>query len=275
MNKLCKTVFKAFIFAVIGTQLAVFLMDKFSLKMFFGKATTLIIYTAIVIAVFAIDELLDKKPAFPSRKLRRIVKEEKYSPAFYRTIQLWVEKCKKKGYVNVPTMNFCEFLIDGGYYNECFDLLSEIDFKSLKRSERQMYFNICLYTAVLLGERELADSIYKVGRPYLVSVMPKWLSPSVKHTLGCYEYMCGNLRRAEELFLQAMEGIYRYEFLCEDFLGLSLCYLETGRLSQAKKAVEEASYWGKGTHHLELKVQRAKKLVEDAFAEKISQNAQS
>jgi hypothetical protein len=143
-------------------------------------------------------------------------------------------------------------------------MLSKIDFNSLNTNDRIVYFNAYLYRAISCGDKETADRIYEAGREYLITVDYEPLCYFVKHTLGCYEYMRGNLYKAEELFMQSFGGTKLCDVICEDCLGLSVCYLDTGRLEQAKHAVETASEYAVN-ESLKQKTERAKRLVEEAF----------
>jgi tetratricopeptide (TPR) repeat protein len=269
MKKICLILLRTFIFSAVATQLAAFVCDKLSVSLPFGRATLTLLFSFLMTLSIVFEMLKDRSPHFPSRKLSEILETEGYTPEFYRLVQMWQEKCSKKGEYATAALVMSELLIDGGHYTQGFDELAKLDFKSLSCRQKQIYFNTYLYGAVLCGNKSAADEIYDGGRNYLISVTSKSLACSVKHTLGCYEYLNGNLSKAEELFMQAIGGTKANDVLCEAYLALSVCYLDTERLQQAKKSVETAALYADNVP-LKNKVSRARTLVEQAFSEEIS-----
>lgn len=271
MKKLCLILLRTFIFSAAVTQLFSFAADKLSLPIATGKPTLTLIFSFLMTVSILFELSRDREPRFPSRELSRILENDGYTPEFYRTVRAWREKCAKKGSVRTPALMMSELLIDGGHYNEGFAELAKLDFKKLSTRQKQIYFNTYLYGAVLCGDIAAADEIYRSGRRLLISVTNKPLACSVKHTLACYEYMHGNISKAEELFTQSIGGSRSGDVLCEGYLGLSVCYLDTERFEQAKKAVETAAKYADSVP-LRQKLERARRLVEQAFAAQIQRN---
>lgn len=264
MKKLCLTLLKTFIFSAAVTQLVSFVTDKMSFRLPAGSASLTILFSTLMVVTIVLELFKDRVPRFPSIKLERILEKEGYTAEFYQIAGEWRKKCEKKGKTRTPALVMSELLIDGGHYAEGFEELSKLEFKNLSYRQKQIYFNTALYGAVLCGDGALAEEIYECGRKYLISVTAKSLLGSVKHTLGCYEYLIGDVNRAEEFFKQSLNGADTRELKCEAYLGLSVCYLDTGRLEQAKKAVESAAEYAAGVP-IKRKLSNAKKLVEQAF----------
>jgi hypothetical protein len=274
MKHFCFVLIRAFIISAAVTQLVAYALYNMSLGVRVYKATLPIVYTATMTILLAIGLLYEREPRFPARKLRKIARENGYSAEFYRTARKWHDKCVKKskkagmgygyGYCENASLVMSELLMDGGHCAEAFDMLEKTDYEKLSCKQRQIYFNTYLYGAVICGDSDAADRIYRSGRSYLVSVTSHSIAPSVKHTLGCYEFMCGNLNRAEELFVQSLGSAKSCDVACEDYLGLCACYLETGRFSQAKSAVETAAEYAVNKP-LKQKLERAMRLVETEF----------
>ena len=224
--------------------------------------------TAAVLAVLNIG----KEPRYPAVKLSRISEREGYSDRYFSELRRWCEKCEKKKCGETAALVMSETLAESGRLNEAFEQLRGIKFSELTRRQRQVYYNTWLYAAVLCEDISAADEIYRCGRGYLVSVTSRSLAASVKHTLGCYRYLRGELPAAEEQFFQSIESA-RGSILCEDYLALSACYLDTERLSQAKSAVEKAAEYAEGSRP-ERKVANARELVEQAYSQYIAEHGE-
>lgn len=268
MKRLCKIFLKTFIISALATELIVLAAVKLSLSLPTGKSGDVAIYTLFVLIVMTFEFRRGKMPPLPKRRLNAVIEKEGYTPRLYRVVREWQKKCGKKGFVNSPAIVLAELLTEGGYYSEAFAQLAALDPKKLTRKEKNAYYNTYLYGAAVCGDKEAADKIYESGRPYLITVTDRSCAPSVKHTLGCYEYLKGNVLRAEELFMQSLGGAVGDDLKCGCNLGLCVCYLDTGRLAQAKKAVETAAL-SACSADLKEKLERAKRLVEMSFAEAI------
>ena len=95
----------------------------------------------------------------------------------------------------------------------------------------------------------------------------------VYYNTWLYDAVLGeDIPAAEEQFFQSIESA-RGSILCEDYLALSACYLDTERLPQAKSAVEKAAEYADGSR-LERKVANARELVEQAYSQYIAEHGE-
>ncbi len=205
-----------------------------------------------------------RTPKLRSRRISQLLQTEGYCPEVYALLADWNARCEKRGMSDVSKLVTAQMLIDGAHYKEGFGKLAELDFSELELRQKQVYMNTYLYGAVLLGDRAEADRIFASAEKWLMSVTDRQLSASVKHTLGCYEYMCGRKVRAEELFMQSVGSTSAHDVICEDWLALAACYLDSGRKELARLAVQTAAR-NTVTTVQEEKVSRAKELVELAY----------
>lgn len=272
MKRLCAVLLGTSIFSALATQLTIFIFGKLDFvprgSASFYPMLFALTMTAAVLAVLNIG----KEPRYPAVKLSRIAEREGYSDRYFAELRRWCEKCEKKKCGETAALVMSETLAESGRLNEAFAQLRGIKFSELTRRQRQVYYNTWLYAAVLCEDISAADEIYRSGRGYLVSVTSRSLAASVKHTLGCYRYLRGELPAAEEQFFQSIESA-RGSILCEDYLALSACYLDTERLPQAKSAVEKAAEYADGSR-LEHKVANARELVEQAYSQYIADHGE-
>lgn len=217
-----------------------------------------IIYLCTVFVITLVQLMMIKMPSFPGAKLGRILESEGYSPEFYRILNVWCDKCSRSWRVR-SELAAAELFIDGGHYERGFGLLRGIDPAGLDLQQKQIYYNTLLYGAVLCGDRSAAEAIYRVGGKWLTSAAKRPLAASVKHTLGCYEYLCGNVDNAEELFIQALDAASSNDVICEVWLALMVCYLDSGRTVNAREALKKAAGYA-CTLPLKQKVARARQI---------------
>lgn len=208
-------------------------------------------------------------PMLPVFRLREILARDGYSDEYYAVLKKWYDKTTARKSDNAAALFFAESLISGGHIKHGLEMLENIDPQKLSRRDRPVYYNSLLYAAVFSGDRESADKIYSAGKPYLLCSLSGDIAASVKHTLGCYECLRGDVAAAEHLFTQALGDDPSQEDICELWLVLAVCYLESGRFALAKNSVENAAEFAL-TQPLREKVSRGKTLVEQAYREKRS-----
>ena len=123
--------------------------------------------------------------------------------------------------------------LEGGRFADCRAMLKELDFAELSSKEQEEYFNICLYSAVLEGNTELANDIYLKARHYFDRAVMGKHSGFILHTLGMLCLLNGRTENAYRLFQSAMrqndEGLQ-----CECCIGLGKVYLQSGDRASAK-----------------------------------------
>ncbi|SDA10223.1 hypothetical protein SAMN02910447_00065 [Ruminococcus sp. YE71] len=263
LKKIVLIFLKIFISSTALTSLTLFIGDRFG-GIFWKGSLPPLIYLAFVTISGAIFLELGRVPRLNTRRIAELLSTEGYCPEVYALLADWNAKCEKRGCGELSRLVTAQFLIDGGHFKEGFGTLGKLDFEALDRRQKQVYMNTYLYGAVMLGDKPEADRIFASGEKWLTTVTDKHLAASVKHTLASYEYMCGNKVRAEELFMQSIGCTTARDVLCEDWLGLAACYLDSGRKEQARMAVKTAAEKSVTTVQDE-RVKRAKHLVEQAY----------
>lgn len=220
-------------------------------------------------AVFSIIFLNMERP--PRANFMRCFEENGFCDKTNELIKKWVKKCGKRGYYDTALLALSEFCMSFEKYKEAFECLSKINYGELDTRQKIVYYNSYLYGAVICRDRTAADAVYERAKLLLLGVTDDKLSGVVKHTLGCYEYMCGRLASAERFFDRSLEtaahgASFDEELICEDYFGLCACYLETDRLMQAKYAAERAALYAPDSDSvIQRKLERTKHLVELAF----------
>ena len=253
-----------FAFSAGVTQLILAAGDLAGITVLRRQSVPPFIYMGLVIISGSVILFSSRTPKFNGRRIGRLLSEKGYCPEVYAELLAWQKKCEKHGCGDAAKLVTAEMLIEGAHYEKGFELLRELDIARLPRRQKQVCYNTWLYGAVVLGDRASADEIYRCAEPWLSVVTDKNLISGVKHTLGCYEYMCGRKIHAEELFGQSIDSARSSDVLCENWLALSACYLDSGRNELAKKAVETAMRYCSTTVQQE-KISRAKQLVEQAW----------
>lgn len=131
------------------------------------------------------------------------------------------------------TLFMASMYLEGGRFEDCRAKLREVDFSKLSGSEQEEYFNICLYSAILEGNRELANDIYRKAQRYFERAVMGKRSGFTLHTLGMLCLMNGRTENAYRLFQSAMrqndDGLQ-----CECCIGLGKVYLTSGDKGSAK-----------------------------------------
>ncbi|MCD8096295.1 MAG: hypothetical protein LUE12_09270 [Ruminococcus sp.] len=259
---------KCFVISAVITQAVLFIGDLLEFKPVRYKTSGALIFL-VLFGFLSIALLMkERRPRFPQRKASAILINEGYTLQLYELLKKWVKKCDKKGFSNTARLTYAEYLVSGGRIDESFEALSEINFSSLYDDQKRIFFNCCLYAALLSGDKEAAEKIYKTAKPWLLSSSDKNITSSIKNTLGFFEYTRGNLVKAEELLVQSIENARSEEVLCDNWLALSALYLDTDRPLYAKMAVENASFYA-SDYTLKQKLERAKSLVEEDYRQRL------
>ncbi len=158
-------------------------------------------------------------------------------------------------------LTFASMYLEGGRYEDCRRKLEEIDFKSLGTAEQEEYFNICLYSAVLEGDTELANEIYRKARRYFDRAIMARRGGFVMHTLGMLCIMNGRPENADRLFHSALQ--YHDDGLkCECFLGLGRLYL----MSHDDESAKDMCYAAADLVETRAQAVRLKELMLDVEA---------
>ena len=130
-------------------------------------------------------------------------------------------------------LTFASMYIEAERYSDCREQLEKIDFSRLNSAEQEEYFNICLYSAVLEGNAELANDIYRKAHRYFDRAVMCRRGGHIMHTLGMLCLMNGRLENAYRLFNSAMR-LHDDGLRCECCLSLGKVYLLSGDRSAAK-----------------------------------------
>ncbi|MBQ8965645.1 hypothetical protein [Ruminococcus sp.] len=130
-------------------------------------------------------------------------------------------------------LTFASMYLEGGRYADCRRQLEELDFAKLSSAEQEEYFNICLYSAVLEGDTELANDIYRKARRYFDRAVMGRRGGYVLHTLAMLCLLNGRYDNAYRLFQSAMQ-VRDDSLRCECCLGLGRLYLMSSDRASAK-----------------------------------------
>lgn len=167
------------------------------------------------------------------------------------------------------TLVYASCCLESGQYKDCRKALEKVDFKSLSGIEQDEYFNICLYSAILDNEVELANDIYQKARHYFDRAVMSKHNGFILHTLGMLCYINGRLENAYKLFRSAMKNADD-ALLCECSIGVGLVYLASGDKEGAKEMCFVAAELAQTrSHALRLKELMIK--VENAYRAKEAQ----
>ena len=273
MKRLIKMFAATLIISVAMTQLILFIGDMAGWTLLRQRSVSSLIYLSFVAVSGFSLVAVSHVPRLPAMRLREILETEGYTPAYYAIMVNWRDKCKKRGAESTAQLTLAEALIDGGHTREGLDILGTLSLKKLDRAHKQVYYNTLLYAAVCSGEESAAERVYKSAEPWLCTVTSKALAPSIKHTLGCFEYMRGDIKRAEALFMQGLDSKPSPDVICELRMALTLCYLDSGRYSLAKTSADAAAQYA-ATAPLREKLQRTRLIAENTFRNARSEGAQ-
>lgn len=163
-------------------------------------------------------------------------------------------------------LTFASMYLEGGRYEDCRHQLEKINFKRLSSTEQEEYFNVCLYSAVLEGNAELANDIYAKARRYFDRAVMGRRGGFVMHTLGMLCLLNGRVDNAYRLFQSAMRQ-HDDGLRCECCLGLGKVYLASGDKHSAKDmcyaAAELVESYSQAVRLKELMIE-----VEEAYRSK-------
>ena len=159
--------------------------------------------------------------------------------------------------------------LESGQYSDCRKALQKVDFKSLTGSEQNEYFNICLYSAILDNEIELANDIYRKARHYFDRAVMNRHNGCILHTLGMLCYVNGRLENAYRLFKSALRT-GDDSLRCECSIGIGLVYLASGDKEGAKEMCYVAAELAQTRSHA-LRLRELMMMVENAYRAKEAQ----
>ncbi len=272
MKKTIKLLVYTLVFSIVCTQLVLFIADRAGLTMLRQKNMATLIYSCCVAIAGIVLIERNRIPRLPTVRLREVLETDGYTNEYYALMLRWHDACIKRGYTHTARLTLAESLIDGGHIGEGLEILEKLNVDKLGSAHKRVYYNTLLYAAVSQGDIKAADGIYEKARPWLYTASSRNIAASVKHTLGCYEYLRGDVKRAETLFMQALDSRPAADVICEIKMALTLCYLDTGRLELAKEQADSAAQFA-ATLPLQEKLERTRELSEEVFRQRLSETA--
>ncbi len=199
-----------------------------------------------------------------NNRIHSIMAEEGVTPELLSMLKNQADKAKDSATSGMANLMLASYLVEGGYFRQCFEILEKIDREALPARYQEEYFNVYVYANLMMGDIETADGIYKANKSYFERAMLRESNMPVLHTLGVLEYAKGNYIKAENLLMQAKNNSQTKQGRCECNLYLGLCYLKTDRADYARLAVIEASKQA-STVYQRRDLEKLKKLVENAY----------
>ncbi|MBR4554460.1 MAG: tetratricopeptide repeat protein [Ruminococcus sp.] len=175
------------------------------------------------------------------RKIRRIMRVQGVTPEVLHILRSRVDKARSDEDRDEGRLILASFLSEGCCYERCFEVLREIDVSNLSDPAKEEYFNVYVYTNLMIGDVEAAQGIYDRAAGFFDRARRRRSAMPVLHTMGALEYAKGNYKEAEDCFTQAMAYAVGKSSRCECEMFLSLCYLKTGRLIHAANAARAAA----------------------------------
>ena len=171
----------------------------------------------------------------------RILTEEGVTPELLRIVQESIRDSESEEETAASKLTMASILSEGGFYDRCFETLAEVDFHSLSQAGQEEYFNIYVYTNLMLGDTAAARAIYDRTSMFFDRARMRRRSMAVLHTLGVLSYAEGDIAEAENYFMQARAASKDKASLCDCEMFLSLCYMKEGRAPQAASAARAAA----------------------------------
>lgn len=189
----------------------------------------IICVTSIFCILATISAILDARKHMELEELARHRLTKGYDDEYFELVRKFIGGELDES----DKLTFASMYLEGGRYEDCRRQLEKINFKRLRSTDQEEYFNICLYSAVLEGNAELANDIYAKARRYFDRAVMGRRGGFVMHTLGMLCLLNGKHDNAYRLFHSAMQ--LRDDGLrCECCLGLGKVYLASGDKSSAK-----------------------------------------
>lgn len=263
MKKIFILIYTLLFASAFLTQLITFIVEHTSLIQYRVQHFPLIVFAIVTPIVALIELIVYSVPRLPVIRLTKILKADGYTPEFYKLVKRWHKKCCRRGFKTHANLFLAGVLIDGGHCTQAFEVLSAVNYDKLSLDQKRSFCNACLYAALISGDKKTADEVFRRSKGLLISSSGGEQTPSIHHTLGYYEYTCGNTKKAESLFNRSLEHASSADLICDNLLALSACYVDSGRLVPAKRAVEKAYDYAL-TAPLKAKLKRAMELVEGA-----------
>lgn len=178
------------------------------------------------------------------RKAAREINENGVTPSVLNYASRRAGKARSPESKARAQLVLASYLSEGGYYDRCFEVLREITLTDLSDEAQEEYFNIYVYTNLMVGDIPAARGILDSARMFFDRARLRSGCMPVLHTMGVMEYAEGDYLQAENYLIQARAVSRNKSSLCECEMFLSLCYMKTGRARQAiacaKLAAEHA-----------------------------------
>lgn len=175
------------------------------------------------------------------RRIKKIMHDQGITPELLGIIKRRADNSRTPEQKAEMQLVLASFLSEGSCFERCFEVLGEIDLRDLCESSKEEYFNIYVYTNLMAGDITAARDIYDSARIFFDRARTRRSAMPVLHTLGALEYAKGCYSSAENYFTQAMAYATGKAARCDCEMFLSLCYMQTGRLSYAVNAAKTAA----------------------------------
>lgn len=156
-------------------------------------------------------------------------------------IKRWSERPRDAAERADRELLLAEVLSDGCLYRQAFSTLSRIDLSVLSEEAKEEYYNVYVYTNLMMGDVEAAETIYNAAGRYFDRARLRRRPMPVLHTLGVLSYAKGDLIQAENYLKQALSCSSSKQARCDCNIYLSLCYLKAGRPDLAVDLAAEAA----------------------------------
>ena len=176
-----------------------------------------------------------------NRRIERIVNEQGVTPEVIALLAARVRRSRDRSVKAHARLALASCLSEGGCYDRCFEELREIDLAYLTGRAAEEYFNIYVYTNLMIGDVRAALSIYEGADVYFERALSRRSPAAVMHTLGVLSMAKGDLTSAETILLSARSMAADSAAMCDCDMFLSLCYMELGKPQLAVGAARTAA----------------------------------
>lgn len=193
------------------------------------------------IAVLAVRVMIQLWIRHTYYSFSRTIAREGVTPEVLGSMKKWADKPRDPAERTDRQLLLGEALSEGCYFRRAFSVLSEIDTDLLSEQAKEEYYNVYVYTNLMMGDVASADRIYTAAKRYFDRARMRLSAMPVLHTLGVLSYAKGELVQAENYLNQALRNSYSKQSRCDCCIYLSLCYLKAGRIDLAINNAAEAA----------------------------------
>lgn len=172
---------------------------------------------------------------FQVRKIKSMLMTSGFDDEFYKQLNKALGRLDSSD----SKMIFAYALAEGGRHGEFMKDMKSIPFMGLSAYRQEEYFNLLLYDALLRGDMDFADEVFRRGSMYIYRGARRKGGEHIRYTLGLYCIKSGDYYFGIR-YIDSAKNARNRGVRCKSLTKLCEIYLEQENYEMAKRCAVAA-----------------------------------